>query len=70
MFSYYYAHLDRYRDGLREGQLVRRGEVIGYVGSTGNAAEDAPHLHFAIARLGPQRNWWTGDPVNPFLVLR
>jgi murein DD-endopeptidase MepM/ murein hydrolase activator NlpD len=44
MFSYYYAHLDRYADGLREGQYARRGDVIGYVGSTGNASPDAPHL--------------------------
>lgn len=70
MFAYYYAHLDRYADGLREGQAVRRGEVIGYVGSTGNAAEDAPHLHFAIFQLGADRKWWQGTPINPYHVLR
>ena len=69
-FAYYYAHLDRYRDGLREGQMVQRGELIGYVGSTGNASEDAPHLHFAIFRLTPERKWWEGDPINPFPILR
>ena len=68
-FAYYYAHLDRYEDGLREGQLVKRGDVIGYVGSTGNASPDAPHLHFAIVRLGPEKQWWKGEPINPFLVL-
>ena len=68
-FAYYYAHLDRYEDGLREGQLVKRGDVIGYVGSTGNASPDAPHLHFAIFRLGPEKQWWKGEPINPFLVL-
>jgi murein DD-endopeptidase MepM/ murein hydrolase activator NlpD len=68
-FAYYYAHLDRYADGLTEGRMVRRGEVIGYVGSTGNASPDAPHLHFAIFRLGPQRQWWKGDPINPYLVF-
>jgi murein DD-endopeptidase MepM/ murein hydrolase activator NlpD len=68
-FAYYYAHLDRYADGLREGQLVRRGDVIGYVGSTGNASPDAPHLHFAIFRLGPERRWWKGKPINPYPVL-
>jgi murein DD-endopeptidase MepM/ murein hydrolase activator NlpD len=68
-FAYYYAHLDRYADDLREQQQVRGGDVIGYVGSTGNASPDAPHLHFAIFRLGPERRWWKGEPINPFLVL-
>jgi peptidoglycan LD-endopeptidase LytH len=68
-FTYYYAHLDRYEDGLREGQMVKRGDVIGYVGSTGNASTDAPHLHFAIFRLGPEKKWWQGDPLNPYLVF-
>ena len=70
MFTYYYAHLDRYARGLKEEQQVRRGELIGYVGSSGNASEDAPHLHFAIFQMGPEHRWWQGDPVNPFLVLR
>ena len=65
-FAYYYAHLDRYADGLREGMALRRGELIGYVGTTGNAAPDAPHLHFAVFRLGPERQWWKGQAVNPF----
>ena len=69
-YTYYYAHLDRYAAGLKEGQTVRRGDVIGSVGSTGNAAEDAPHLHFAIFRLTPERQWWKGAPINPYLVLR
>jgi murein DD-endopeptidase MepM/ murein hydrolase activator NlpD len=68
-FTYYYAHLDRYEDGLREGQMVKRGDVIGYVGSTGNASPDAPHLHFAIFRLGPEKRWWKGEPINPYLVF-
>ncbi|WP_227001381.1 M23 family metallopeptidase [Pulveribacter suum] len=69
-YSYYYAHLQRYADGLREGQQVRRGQVIGYVGSTGNASPQAPHLHFAIARLPPDQAWWKGDSLNPYPVLR
>lgn len=69
-FCYYYAHLDRYANGMREGDRVRRGEVIGYVGSTGNASEHAPHLHFAIFRLTPTKQWWKGDPINPYPVLR
>lgn len=67
--AYYYAHLDRYAEGLAEGQTVRRGNVIGYVGSSGNASPEAPHLHFAIFRLGPEKQWWKGEPVNPFEPL-
>jgi murein DD-endopeptidase MepM/ murein hydrolase activator NlpD len=70
MFSYYYAHLDRYAAGLEEGDAVRRGELIGYVGSTGNADDDAPHLHFAIFQLDADRKWWQGKPINPYPVLR
>jgi murein DD-endopeptidase MepM/ murein hydrolase activator NlpD len=69
-YCYYYAHLDRYAAGLREGQTVRRGEVIGYVGSTGNASPDAPHLHFAIFRLTPERQWSKGEPINPYPVFK
>jgi murein DD-endopeptidase MepM/ murein hydrolase activator NlpD len=69
-YTYYYAHLDRYAPGLKEGQTVKRGDTIGTVGSTGNAAEDAPHLHFAIFRLTAERQWHKGTPINPFLVLR
>ena len=68
-FCYYYAHLDRYADGLHEGQQLRRGEVLGYVGTSGNAAEDAPHLHFAVIRLDADRRWWKGDYVNPYPLL-
>ena len=68
-FSYYYAHLDRYASGLAEHQTVTRGQLLGYVGSTGNASEEAPHLHFAIARLGTDRAWWKGDPINPYPLL-
>lgn len=69
-FCYYYAHLDSYAPGLQEGQRVRRGELIGYVGNTGNASASAPHLHFAIFRLTPERVWWKGDPVNPYSVFK
>jgi len=69
-FVYYYAHLERYADGLREGQKVDRGQVIGYVGTTGNAPRGAPHLHFAIFRVVDARQWRSGAPVNPYLVLR
>lgn len=68
-FTYYYAHLDRYADGLKEGALVKRGDVIGYVGSTGNAAPNAPHLHFTIFRLGALRQWWKGEAIDPYPYL-
>jgi murein DD-endopeptidase MepM/ murein hydrolase activator NlpD len=68
-FAYYYAHLDRYADGLAEGQLLRRGDPVGTVGSTGNASPNAPHLHFAVHVLGPERAWWKGTPVNPFPLI-
>jgi murein DD-endopeptidase MepM/ murein hydrolase activator NlpD len=68
-FAYYYAHLDAYAEGLREGMLVKRGDLLGYVGSTGNAAAHAPHLHFAIFRLGPEKRWWQGSAVNPYPFL-
>jgi murein DD-endopeptidase MepM/ murein hydrolase activator NlpD len=66
---YYYAHLDRYAEGLREGDSLKRGDVIGYVGSTGNASANAPHLHFAILRLPPGKEWWKGTALNPFPLL-
>ena len=69
-YIYYYAHLDRYADGLAEGQAVKRGQVIGYVGFTGDAVESAPHLHFGIERLGPDRKWWEGVSINPYRPLR
>ena len=68
-FSYYYAHLDGYADGITEGTSLKRGQLLGYVGSTGNAAPDAPHLHFAIFRLGPEREWWKGTAINPYPLL-
>ena len=69
-YAYYYAHLQRYADGLAEKQPIRRGQVIGYVGSTGNADPGAPHLHFEIHRLGPEKQWWKGESLNPYPLLR
>ena len=64
--AYYYAHLDRRAPDLVEGQSVKRGQVIGYVGYSGNANPAGPHLHFAIFRLGPEKLWWRGTPINPY----
>jgi len=68
-YCYYYAHLAGYAKGLREGLRVERGDVIGYVGSTGNADPRTPHLHFAIFALGPEKEWWKGKAVNPYPFL-
>jgi murein DD-endopeptidase MepM/ murein hydrolase activator NlpD len=69
-FVYYYAHLERWADGLTVGDAVTRGQVIGYVGTSGNAPPGTPHLHFAIDRLEPGDRGWHGSPVNPFAVYR
>jgi murein DD-endopeptidase MepM/ murein hydrolase activator NlpD len=66
---YYYAHLDRYATGVHEGLHVRRGDVIGYVGTTGNAPKNAPHLHFAMMILPPTKEWWKGDAIDPYPIL-
>jgi murein DD-endopeptidase MepM/ murein hydrolase activator NlpD len=69
-WCYYYAHLDRYAPELKEGMLLRKGDVLGYVGSTGDASPDAPHLHFALFHLGPSKNWWEGTAVDPLPLLK
>jgi murein DD-endopeptidase MepM/ murein hydrolase activator NlpD len=69
-YAYYYAHLERYADGLKEGEQVHRGQVIGYVGTSGNAPKNTPHLHFAVFRLTSEKHWWEGTPIDPFEILR
>jgi murein DD-endopeptidase MepM/ murein hydrolase activator NlpD len=66
---YYYAHLDHYVDGLKDGQTIAQGEVIGYVGTTGNAPPNTPHLHFAVFELNADRRWWQGKALDPYLVF-
>ncbi|WP_369025384.1 M23 family metallopeptidase [Qipengyuania sp. RANM35] len=68
---YYYAHLDKYSEGLKEGQKIRRGQRLGTVGSTGNASDEAPHLHFAILQTMPDAEWWEpAVALNPYPLLR
>lgn len=69
-FAFYYAHLERYAKGLQEGTLLRAGDVLGYVGSSGNAATNAPHLHFAVFKLGPEKKWWQGTAIDPLPLLK
>jgi murein DD-endopeptidase MepM/ murein hydrolase activator NlpD len=66
---HYYAHLDSYAQGLREGQRIRRGDPIGTVGISGNANPSGPHLHYAVYRMRPGERWYQGAPVNPYPLL-
>ena len=64
-FVYYYAHLERYHDRMSQGVTVRQGDVLGYVGTSGNAPRNFPHLHFQAMRVDPsRRDWWNGSPVD------
>jgi len=67
---YYYAHLERYADGLKDGQAVSKGDVVGYVGTSGNAPPNTPHLHFAVFELNTDKRWWQGRPIDPYLVFK
>jgi peptidoglycan LD-endopeptidase LytH len=67
---YYYAHLERYGDGLHEGQPIAQGDVIGYVGTSGNAPPNTPHLHFGVFELGDDKRWWQGRAIDPYLVFK
>jgi murein DD-endopeptidase MepM/ murein hydrolase activator NlpD len=69
-FIYYYAHLDRYADGLQEGRVVMQGETIAYVGDTGNAGAGNYHLHFSVAITSDPKRWWEGVNINPYPLLR
>jgi peptidoglycan LD-endopeptidase LytH len=69
-YAFYYAHLERYAPGLAEQMKVKRGQTLGFVGTSGNAPPDRPHLHFAIFKLGKERHWWQGDAIDPFDVWR
>jgi murein DD-endopeptidase MepM/ murein hydrolase activator NlpD len=66
---YYYAHLDAYAPGLAEGMIVHRGQLIAFVGSTGDADPSAPHLHFEVHRMAPGERWWQGTADNPYPLL-
>lgn len=69
-FVYYYAHLDGYHPDIYAGRPLMRGDTIGYVGTTGNAPKDTPHLHFQVMRMPADRKFWNGEPINPYPLLR
>jgi peptidoglycan LD-endopeptidase LytH len=65
----YYAQLDRYAEGIRAGRPVRQGDIVGYVGATGNAEGASPHLHFEVAAVTDPQRWWKHEPINAYLFL-
>jgi murein DD-endopeptidase MepM/ murein hydrolase activator NlpD len=69
-FVYYYAHLDKYHGNVYAGRPLLRGDTIGYVGTTGNAPKNVPHLHFQVMRMPPDKKYWVGEPINPYPLLR
>ena len=66
---YYYAHMDHYNDAMTPGRAIVKGDTLGYVGTTGNAPKDTPHLHFQIMRWAPDGKYWNGEPIDPFELL-
>lgn len=66
---YYYAHMDHYNDAMSPGKTIARGDTLGYVGTTGNAPKDTPHLHFQVMRWPSDGKYWNGDPIDPFEAL-
>lgn len=69
-FIYYYAHLDRYVEGLSEGRFVKQGETIAFVGDSGNAGAGNYHLHFSIALASDPKRYWEGVNINPYPLLK
>jgi murein DD-endopeptidase MepM/ murein hydrolase activator NlpD len=67
---YYYAHLAGYHDGMSAGKALAKGDTIGYVGTSGNAPENTPHLHFQIMRMRGGGRYWNGEPLNPYPLLK
>lgn len=66
---FYYAHLQQYAPGLTEGMSVKQGQVIAYVGDTGNAGAGNYHLHFSIAIVSDPKRYWEGTNINPYPLL-
>ncbi len=69
-YVYYYAHLERYEPSIKEGDKVKRGQVIGFVGTSGNAPPDTPHLHFCISIMTPEKKWWQAHAIDPYEIFQ
>lgn len=69
-YAFYYAHLERYAEGLHEGQRITQGQIVGYVGTSGNAPPNTPHLHFAVFELDASHRWWKGKAVDPYPLFK
>lgn len=66
---YYYAHMDHYNGAMSPGREIVKGDTLGYVGTTGNAPKDTPHLHFQVMRWPPDGKYWNGEPIDPYDLL-
>ena len=66
---YYYAHMDHYNDAMSPGKSIAKGDTLGFVGTTGNAPKDTPHLHFQVMRWPADGRYWNGEPIDPFELL-
>jgi murein DD-endopeptidase MepM/ murein hydrolase activator NlpD len=66
---YYYAHLDHYNDAMSPGRSIVKGDTLGFVGTTGNAPKDTPHLHFQVMRWPADGKYWNGEPIDPYDAL-
>jgi peptidoglycan LD-endopeptidase LytH len=69
-YAFYYAHLERYAEGLGDGQRVKKGQIIGYVGTSGNAPPHTPHLHFGVFELDSSHRWWKGKAIDPYPLFK
>jgi murein DD-endopeptidase MepM/ murein hydrolase activator NlpD len=54
---------------MTPGRAIARGDTLGYVGTTGNAPKNLPHLHFQVMRWPSDGKYWVGEPINPFTAL-
>jgi murein DD-endopeptidase MepM/ murein hydrolase activator NlpD len=66
---YYYAHMDHYNDAMSPGKTIVKGDTLGFVGTTGNAPKNTPHLHFQVMRWPADGKYWNGEPIDPFDLL-
>ncbi len=66
---YYYAHMDHYNDAMSPGRAIVKGDTLGFVGTTGNAPKDTPHLHFQVMAWPANGKYWNGEPIDPYQAL-